>query len=115
LINIIVCWEGVGAISTLPVIFVPLCLFMLYMFLAGYEWQLRLSTQVSSVLNQGRNVYIFGSNGKQSTVNKSLDGSMYPGQKLAHSALGKKIFIVKNAIAYTWDWYCHLVVDRASL
>jgi hypothetical protein len=29
-------------------------------------------------------------NGKQSTVNKSLDGSMYPGQKLAHSALGKK-------------------------
>jgi hypothetical protein len=29
-------------------------------------------------------------NGKQSTVNKSLDGSMYPGQKLTHSALGKK-------------------------
>ncbi len=28
-------------------------------------------------------------------------------------ALGKKI-IVKNATAYTWDWYCHLVVDRAS-
>jgi hypothetical protein len=55
------------------------------------------------------------SNGKQSTVNKSLDGSMYPGKKLAHSALGKKIIIVKNATAYTWDWYCHLVVDRASL
>jgi hypothetical protein len=54
-------------------------------------------------------------NGKQSTVNKSLDGSMYPGEKLAHSALGKKIIIVKNATAYTWDWYCHLVVDRASL
>jgi hypothetical protein len=30
-------------------------------------------------------------------------------------ALGKKILIVKNATAYTWDWYCHLVVDRASL
>jgi hypothetical protein len=30
-------------------------------------------------------------------------------------ALGKKIIIVKNATAYTWDWYCHLVVDRASL
>jgi hypothetical protein len=30
-------------------------------------------------------------------------------------ALGKKIIIVKNATAYTWDWYCHLVVDRATL
>jgi hypothetical protein len=30
-------------------------------------------------------------------------------------ALGKKIIIVKNETAYTWDWYCHLVVDRASL
>jgi hypothetical protein len=30
-------------------------------------------------------------------------------------ALGKKIIIVKNATAYTWNWYCHLVVDRASL
>jgi hypothetical protein len=40
---------------------------------------------------------------------------MYPGKKLAHSALGKKIIIVKKATAYTWDWYCHLVVDRASL
>ncbi len=39
---------------------------------------------------------------------------MYPGSKLAHSALGKKIIIVENAIAYTWDWYCHLLVDRAS-
>jgi hypothetical protein len=29
-------------------------------------------------------------NGKQSTVNISLDGSMYPGQKLPHTALGKK-------------------------
>jgi hypothetical protein len=29
-------------------------------------------------------------NGKQSTVNKSLDGSTYPGKKLAHSALGKE-------------------------
>jgi hypothetical protein len=57
---------------------------------------------------------VSNSNGKQSTVNKSLDGSMYPGYKLAHSALGKKIIIVKNATAYTWDWYCHLVVDRAS-
>jgi hypothetical protein len=54
-------------------------------------------------------------NGKQSTVNKSLDGSMYPSEKLAHLALCKKIIIVKNATAYTWDWYCHLVVDRASL
>jgi hypothetical protein len=27
----------------------------------------------------------------------------------------RKIIIVKNATAYTWDWYCHLVVDRASL
>jgi len=40
---------------------------------------------------------------------------MYPGKKLAHSALGKKIILVKNARAYTWDWYCHLVVDKASL
>jgi hypothetical protein len=30
-------------------------------------------------------------------------------------ALGKKIIIVKNATAYTWDWYYHLVVDKASL
>ncbi len=30
-------------------------------------------------------------------------------------ALGKKIIIIKNATAYTWDWDCHLVVDRASL
>jgi hypothetical protein len=29
--------------------------------------------------------------------------------------LVKKIIIVKNATAYTRDWYCHLVVDRASL
>jgi hypothetical protein len=29
--------------------------------------------------------------------------------------LVKKSIIVKNATAYTWDWYCHLVVDRASL
>jgi hypothetical protein len=29
--------------------------------------------------------------------------------------LVKKIIFVKNATAYTWDWYCHLVVDRASL
>jgi hypothetical protein len=29
--------------------------------------------------------------------------------------LVKKIIIVKNATAYTWDWYCHQVVDRASL
>jgi hypothetical protein len=29
--------------------------------------------------------------------------------------LVKKIIIVKNATAYTWDWFCHLVVDRASL
>jgi hypothetical protein len=29
--------------------------------------------------------------------------------------LVKKIIIVKNATAYTWDWYCHLVVDKASL
>jgi hypothetical protein len=28
--------------------------------------------------------------------------------------LVKKIIIVKNATAYTRDWYCHLVVDRAS-
>jgi hypothetical protein len=40
---------------------------------------------------------------------------MYPGEKLAHLAVGKKIIIVKYATAYTWDWYCHLVVDRASL
>jgi hypothetical protein len=60
-------------------------------------------------------LFVSYSNGKQSAVNKSLDGSMYPGLKLAHSALGKKIIIVKNATAYTWDWYCHLVVDRASL
>jgi hypothetical protein len=29
--------------------------------------------------------------------------------------LVKKIIIVKNATAYTCDWYCHLVVDRASV
>jgi len=28
--------------------------------------------------------------------------------------LVKKIITVKNATAYTWDWNCHLVVDRAS-
>jgi hypothetical protein len=71
---------------------------------------------VSRVKNQNRMSQIssYNHNGKQSTVNKSLDGSMYPGKKLPHSALGKKIIIVKNATAYTWDWYCHLVVDRAS-
>jgi hypothetical protein len=35
------------------------------------------------------------SNGKQSTVNKSLDGSTYPGYRLAHSALGKKKLLLK--------------------
>jgi hypothetical protein len=29
--------------------------------------------------------------------------------------LVKKFILVKNAAAYTCDWYCHLVVDRASL
>ncbi len=29
--------------------------------------------------------------------------------------LVKKIIFVKNTTAYTQDWYCHLVVDRASL
>jgi hypothetical protein len=28
--------------------------------------------------------------------------------------LVKKIIIVKNSTAYTWDWYCQLVVDKAS-
>ncbi len=28
--------------------------------------------------------------------------------------MAKKIIIAKNATAYTWDWYCHLVFDRAS-
>jgi hypothetical protein len=37
-----------------------------------------------------------------------------PVKKLTHLALGKKIIIVKDATAYTWDWYCQLVVDRAS-
>ncbi len=31
-----------------------------------------------------------------------------------HWLLVKNTIIVKNATAYTWDWYCHLVVDRAS-
>jgi len=30
-------------------------------------------------------------------------------------APGKKIIIDKNTTVYTWDWYCHLGVDRASL
>jgi hypothetical protein len=68
-----------------------------------------------SKVKHTRITIIYKANGKQSTVNKSLDGSPYPSEKLAHSALGKKIFIVKSATAYTWDWYCHLVVDRASL
>ncbi len=29
--------------------------------------------------------------------------------------LVKKSLLLKNETAYTWDWYCHLVVDRASL
>ncbi len=40
---------------------------------------------------------------------------MYPSHKLAHSALSKKIIIVKNATAYTWDWYCHLVDEPHSI
>jgi hypothetical protein len=28
-------------------------------------------------------------NGKEATVNRVLDGSMYPGKKLMHSVLGK--------------------------
>jgi hypothetical protein len=27
--------------------------------------------------------------------------------------LVKEIMVVKNATAYTWDWYCRLVGDRA--
>jgi hypothetical protein len=30
------------------------------------------------------------------------------------NSLLKKSLLLKNATAYTWDWYCHLVVDRAS-
>jgi hypothetical protein len=59
--------------------------------------------------------YYMTTMGSNQTVNKSLDGSTYPSQKLAHSALGKKIIILKKATAYNWDWYCHLMVDRASL
>jgi hypothetical protein len=43
----------------------------------------------------------YSNNGKQSTVNKSLDGHMYPGLKLGHLALGKKIIIEKNVTAFT--------------
>jgi hypothetical protein len=29
--------------------------------------------------------------------------------------LVKEITVVKNTAAYTWDWHCHLVGDRALL
>jgi len=32
-----------------------------------------------------------------------------------HSVFGKINYGGLNTIAYTWDWYCHLVDDRASL
>jgi hypothetical protein len=82
---------------------------MLYNFLCTQLTNVRYKLECLSLVKPSK------ANGKQSTVNKSLDGSMYPSQKLAHLALGKKIIIVKNATAYTWDWYCHLVVGRASL
>ncbi len=31
------------------------------------------------------------------------------------SALGQEIMVAKNATAYTWDWYCSLLGDRAWL
>jgi hypothetical protein len=30
------------------------------------------------------------------------------------SSLCKKNLVVIKTAAYTWDWYCHLVGDRAS-
>jgi len=32
-----------------------------------------------------------------------------------HSVFGKINYGGLNTTAYTWDWYCHLVGDRASL
>ena len=29
--------------------------------------------------------------------------------------LVKETMVVKKAVAYTWDWHCHLVGDRASM
>ncbi len=53
-------------------------------------------------------------NGKQSTVKNHQMAACIPVNIWLILLLVKKIFIVKNATAYTWDWYCHLVVDRAS-
>ncbi len=35
------------------------------------------------------NKAFYGSNGKEATVNRVLDGSMYPSQMLVHSVFGK--------------------------
>ncbi len=62
-------------------------------------------------------------NGKEATVNRALDGSTYPGQKLVHSVFGKINYgglkhnslylgLVVPSGGAIW-WYCQL--DRASL
>ena len=56
-----------------------------------------------------------GSNGKESTVNRALGDSTYPSQKLVHFSLCNFFLLLWNTATYTWDWYCHLVGDRASL
>ncbi len=61
------------------------------------------------------NLAAAGVNGKEATINRVLDGSTYPDKKLVHSVFGKINYGVQNTTAYTWDWYCHLVGDRASL
>jgi hypothetical protein len=52
------------------------------------------------------------------TVTYAHNMERYNGHNMQASVitfLNEKIIIVKNTTAYTWGWYCHLVVDRASL
>ncbi len=37
-----------------------------------------------------------------------------PGEKLVHFVVGKINYGGLKPTAYTWDWYCLLVDDRAS-
>jgi hypothetical protein len=51
-----------------------------------------------------KGILIFSSNsaiGRGSVVNRMLDGSTYPSQKLMPSSFCKKLLVVRNATTYT--------------
>ncbi len=52
-------------------------------------------------------------NGRESAVNRSLDGSTYPGEKLVPSSHCKNNKLLRKTATYTFYWQFLLAADRA--